>query len=99
MNRRVLLWISVIALALFVYKGVIRTALLPVVTLPDLPGGISFTTLLVMVFSLTHSMVALGWRHSLVFFGLSAVISWMYEQVGVATGAIYAHTTTPITSG
>lgn len=89
MNRRVLLWISVIALALFVYKGVIRTTLLPIVTLPDLPGGISFTTLLVMVFSLTHSMVALGWRHSLVFFGLSAVISWMYEQVGVATGAVY----------
>ncbi len=89
MNRRILLGISIVSLALFVYKGVIRLALLPVITLPDLPGGISFSTLLLMVFSLTHSMYALGWRHSLVFFGLSAVISWMYEQVGVATGAIY----------
>lgn len=89
MSRRVLLGISLAALALFLYQGVIRIVLTPIVVLPSLPGGISFSTLLVMVFSLTHAMVALGWRHSLIFFALSAAISWTYEQVGVATGAIY----------
>ncbi len=89
MNRRVLLSIAVISLALFIYKGVIRQALLPVITLPDLPGGINLLTALLLIFSLTHSMVTLSWRHSGLFFALTAVISWMFEQVGVATGVIY----------
>ena len=87
--RRGLLAIGSIGLALFLYQGVARPMLASIVTLPSLPGGISALTLLVMVFSFTHAVVALGWRHSLIFFALSAVISWTFEQVGVATGAVY----------
>ena len=89
MARRVLWWITLISLGLFIYQGVVRIVLAPIVTLPSLPGGISATTLLVMIFSLAHATLALGWRHSLIFFALSAVISWAFEQVGVGTGAIY----------
>jgi putative membrane protein len=52
-------------------------------------GGVALPTMMLMLFSLFHAWYALGWRHSLAFFGLSAVISWGFEQVGVATGAIY----------
>ncbi len=89
MSRRILWWISIISLALFLYQGIVRPVLAPIVALPSLPGGISVTTLLVMVFSLSHATIALGWRHSLIFFVLSTVISWTFEQTGVATGAIY----------
>lgn len=42
-----------------------------------------------MLFSLGHAGYLLGWRRALLFFALSAVISWLFEQVGVATGLIY----------
>jgi uncharacterized membrane protein len=89
MNRRILLWISVISLALFIYKGIIRPVLLSVLALPDLPGGIDVSTALLLIASFTHALYALGVRHTLIFATLSAVISWTFEQVGVATGAIY----------
>ncbi|MBI5563792.1 MAG: carotenoid biosynthesis protein, partial [Chloroflexi bacterium] len=90
MNRRIWLWISAVSLALFLYKGVIRLLLLPVVVLPDLPpGGIDVSTTLILISSFAHALYALGARHTLIFAALSAVISWTFEQVGVATGAIY----------
>lgn len=89
MNHKSLVWISGISLALFVYKGVIRLVLLPYVVLPDLPGGIDLSTTLILISSLTHALYALGVRHTLIFAGASAVISWAFEQVGVETGAIY----------
>jgi len=39
--------------------------------------------------SLTHAWYSLGGRNTLVFFGLSAAISWVYEQAGVATGLVF----------
>jgi putative membrane protein len=42
-----------------------------------------------MLFSFFHAWHVLGGRHTLVFFVLSAVISWAFEQVGVATGLIF----------
>jgi putative membrane protein len=42
-----------------------------------------------LLFSLLHAGYVLGWRRTLLFFILSAVISWGFEQVGVATGLIY----------
>lgn len=89
MNRRVLLWISGLSLALFVYRGVIRLLLLPYVVLPDLPGGIDLSTTLILISSLTHALYVLGVRHTVIFAVASAVISWAFEQTGVATGAIY----------
>jgi putative membrane protein len=43
----------------------------------------------VALFSLSHAWYSLGGRLTLAFFSLSAVISWAYEQFGVATGFVY----------
>jgi uncharacterized membrane protein len=55
--------------------------------LPDF-GNIGFT-LVFAGFSLAHAIDLLGWRRALTFFGLSAVVSWCFEEVGVATGLVY----------
>ncbi len=89
MSRRLLLGFSILLLAVFVYDGVLRPAVASVLALPPLFGDVSRLTVLLMLFSFTHATYALGWRHSLAFFALSAVISWGFEQVGVETGAIY----------
>jgi putative membrane protein len=76
-------------LIIFVYASAVRALLRPLVDLPDIPGAVIGQTLVLTLFSLTHALYALGWRHTLVFFALSAVISWTFEQIGVATGLIY----------
>lgn len=56
----------------------------------DWPGrSVIVKTLVLMAFSMTHAALVLGRRKMLVFFVLSAVISWVFEEVGVRTGAIY----------
>jgi len=89
MTRRILLGLSTFFLIIFVYEGAVRMSLRPWLTLPSIMGGTQAQTLILVLFSLTHALYALGWRHTLVFFASSAVISWAFEQVGVATGAIY----------
>ena len=89
MTRRILLGLSTFFLIIFVYEGAVRMLLQPVDHLPSIFGGVNSQTLILVLFSLTHALYALGWRHTLVFFASSAVISWAFEQVGVATGAIY----------
>jgi uncharacterized membrane protein len=89
MTRRILLGLSTFFLVIFVYEGALRMLLQPWITLPSLFGGVHSQTLILLLFSLTHALYALGWRHTLVFFVSSAAISWAFEQVGVATGAIY----------
>ena len=89
MPRRLLLALTTLLLVLFVYVSAVRTLLRPIMDLPDPTGGLHGQTLVLVLFSLTHAWYALGWRHTLVFFALSAVISWMFEQIGVATGLIY----------
>ncbi len=89
MKKRLLLALSAISMAFFFYESALRTLLTPIMVLPDLAGGIPGQTLILVVFSLSHSMYALGWRNTLVFFGSGAVISWVYEQIGVATGIVF----------
>ena len=89
MTRRILLGLSTFFLIVFVYEGAVRLSLQPWIALPSLFGGVHSQTLILLLFSLTHALYALGWRHALVFFVISGVISWTFEQVGVATGAIY----------
>jgi putative membrane protein len=60
-----------------------------VVALPSVPGGLKMLTAVLALFSLAHAWYALGARHTLAFFGLSAVISWAFEQAGVATGFVF----------
>ena len=47
------------------------------------------STLLFAGFSIAHSSVALGKRRTAVFFAISAVVSWAFEEVGVLTGLVY----------
>jgi putative membrane protein len=89
MKRSLPLNLSILFLALFIYQGILRPLLHPYVILPNLPGGLSLSTLLLMLFSFFHAWYLLGGRHALVFFTLSAVISWAFEQVGVATGLVF----------
>ena len=89
MKRNVPLHLATLFLVIFVYRGVVYSLLSPLILLPDVPGGVRTLTVFLMLSSLFHAWYALGWRHTLVFFALSAVISWVFEQVGVETGLVY----------
>lgn len=89
MSRRVLPGLAALFLVIFIYDGILVPAAAPSVRLPPLAGGLNAVTLVMLLFSLVHAAYAIGWRHTSVFFATSAVISWVYEESGVATGAIY----------
>lgn len=89
MKRYTLVWASLLFLLVFAYITILQPLLSPLAALPELPGGHGTSTLIFLLFSLFHALHALRWRHTLIFFALSAAISWAFEQVGVATGAIY----------
>ncbi|MBX3082754.1 MAG: carotenoid biosynthesis protein [Anaerolineae bacterium] len=72
-----------------VYAAPLRLFLRPFTELPDIPGGLNTQTLMLTMFSIAHALYVLGWRNTLVFFTLSAVISWAFEQAGVTAGVIY----------
>jgi uncharacterized membrane protein len=85
-----LLGLAIVFLALFIYSSIIRPLLEPLFPeLPRIPGGIGIKTLFMMLFSIFHAAYVLGWRHTLLFFGITAAVSWSYEHVGVETGLIY----------
>jgi uncharacterized membrane protein len=86
---RVLIWSTGALLGLFAYEGVVRALLLGLVRLPLLPGGLTSLTTVLAMASLAHAWYTLGGRNTLAFFGLSAIISWVFEQLGVATGLIF----------
>jgi putative membrane protein len=81
--------VAIVLLCVFAYEGVVRELLVGIVRLPLLPGGLTVVTAVVATGSLAHAWYSLGGRHTLAFFSLSAVISWVYEQVGVATGLVF----------
>ena len=87
-DRRAWLWASVVALGLFIYDGPVR-GILPDAHLPALPGGLNGLTSLLVAFSVFHAIAVLGLRHAGIFFAGSAIVSWVFEQVGVTTGAVY----------
>ena len=85
-----LLGLAIIFLLLFIYSSILRPLLGQLFPeLPRIPGGIGIKTLLMMLFSVFHASYILGWRPTLIFFGITAAVSWIYEDVGVATGLIY----------
>ena len=85
-----LLGLALVFLALFIYSSIIRPLLEPLFSeLPRIPGGIGIKTLFLMLFSVFHAAYVLGWRHTLLFFGITVAVSWSYEHVGVETGLIY----------
>lgn len=86
---RVILALAIVALVIFSYAGAFRAVVRPWVELPDPTGGVSGQTFALLIFSLLHAAYALGWRHMAIFFGITAVVSWLFEQVGVESGLIY----------
>ena len=85
-----LLGLALVFLALFIYSSIIRPLLEPLFSeLPLIPGGIGIETLFMMLFSVFHAAYVLGWRHTLLFFGITVAVTWSYEHVGVETGLIY----------
>ena len=52
------------------------------------PGRIGFT-LMFTSFSLAHATSQIGWRRAMAFLIVCAVVSWGFEEVGIATGRIY----------
>lgn len=89
MSRRILFILMIVSLSVVFYVLVARPLLAPVVELPQLPGVTLIFTLVLWLFSFCHAIYMLGWRQALIFFLLSVVVSWLYEQIGVATGLIY----------
>lgn len=83
-NRRITWAFFVLVLARYVLQW---TRLATGWPLPSF-GNIGFT-LVFAGFSLAHAIDLLGRRRALTFFSLSALISWCFEQVGVATGLVY----------
>ena len=85
-----LLGLAIIFLSLFIYSSIVRPLLEQLfVELPRIPGGIGIKTLFMILFSIFHGAYVLGWRHMLLFFGITVAVSWSYEHVGVETGLIY----------
>jgi len=89
MRRRPILYVAAILLTAFTYDAVLRSALLGLVTLPSIPGGLKVLTAVLTLFSVTHAWYSLGGRSTAVFFALGAAISWAYEQIGIATGLVF----------
>lgn len=55
-----------------------------------LPGNVGYT-LIFSGFAVAHGCASLGKRRTLAFFALSAIVSWILEEVGVSTGWVYGH--------
>ena len=76
-------------LAVLAYDGVSRRLLDGLVALPVIPGGLNSLIVILLLFSLWHASVALGVRLTLAFFAIITVTSWIFEEIGVATGLVY----------
>lgn len=89
-SGNVVLIVSLVFLALFIYSSIVRPLVESITgLLPRIPGGLGVKTAFMMLFSGFHAVYTLGWRHAMVLFALTFLISWAYEQVGVETGFIY----------
>jgi uncharacterized membrane protein len=77
------------ALFLVLHGYFILGDILPDGALPVPPKVTSVHTLTLLLFSLLHALYLLGLSRTFALFGLGAVISWAFEQVGVATGFVY----------
>ena len=76
-------------LAVLAYDGVSRRLLDGLVALPVILDGLNSLIVILLLFSLWHASVALGVRLTLAFFAITSVTSWIFEEIGVATGLVY----------
>ena len=66
---------------------ILRDVVLHWIVLPTL-GDIGFTLVFVF-FALFHCAACEGWKRTGLFFALSAVVSYLLEEIGVRTGLVY----------
>jgi uncharacterized membrane protein len=89
MVRRLLLVLIILSLAILFFYAFAYPIPRFIFALPPLPASTMVVTLMAWVFSLCHAVYTLGWRQALLFFGISAVITWLLEEIGVASGALF----------
>jgi uncharacterized membrane protein len=56
---------------------------------PVIPGGLNRLAVIVLLLTLWHASHGLGVRRTLAFLAITAVTSWLFEELGVSTGLIY----------
>ena len=88
-QNKILPGLAVLFLILFIYSSIAHPLLEEIIELPKIPGGIAIKTIFMLFFSIFHAWHILGLKNTLIFFALTILISWGYEQVGVETGLIY----------
>ena len=66
---------------------ILQGAVWPWIHLPGI-GDVGFT-LVFVVFAITHCVVLEGGRRAAIFFAVSAIVSYLMEDIGVTTGWIY----------
>ena len=76
-------------LGVFGRDGVVRQVRAGLVALPVILGGLNGLIVILLLFSLWHASVALGVRLTLAFVAITTVTSWIFEEIGVATGLVY----------
>jgi uncharacterized membrane protein len=54
-----------------------------------IPGGLGNLTVIVLLLTLWHGSLSFGVRRTLAFFAITAVTSWLFEEIGVTTGLVY----------
>jgi putative membrane protein len=84
-------WLATTAWLLFVIAAylLLTGILAPWVDLPTF-GNVGFTLVLTL-FALVHCTATQGLRRTLLFFALTAVVSYALEETGVRTGLVYGH--------
>jgi uncharacterized membrane protein len=70
---------------------VLRPLVALLVALPVIPGGLNTLTVILVLFSVWHASYTLGARLTVAFFVITATTSWVFEEVGVATGLVFGH--------
>lgn len=78
--------IAALALSVYAY-GELAEHVYPLVLLPHL--GVPVRVAALTIFAILHAGSNFGWRLGLLMFFATALITWLFEQAGVATGAVY----------
>ena len=84
--RLTLRTIATIGLATYGY-GELAAHVYPFVLLPHL--GLPLRVIALTLFAVLHAGMNFGWRVGLLMVFATTLVTWLFEQVGVATGAVY----------
>src|SRR5580698_2916937 len=84
-SRQLLVWL--LLFGIFLRYACIWVSALTGASLPSV-GAAGFTVLFA-AFSILHAGDVLGWRRALLFLLVCVTVSWGFESVGIATGAVY----------